>query len=287
MRENIIYIDDVELYKDSNWDCLLKPRSLISFSEEKRYTNILCVGIRKIIDDNYVAHFPHLKYILSPSTGLDHIKIINDNIKIISLNPSDVDDINASSEFTFLLILSILKKFPRVLSGEIRTDAEDLQNKTLGILGYGRIGKKVAKYAESMGANVIWHDINGGVSKDEIFKESDIVLVAVNCTEENRKYISKEDFEKMSAKKPYFINITRGFVVDEEALINALDNDQVVAVALDVVEDKRRFSKYLYHCDSRVIITPHVAGTTIQSRQKACNYVINKLFDILINKNED
>lgn len=274
MREAIIYIDDKNLYEGANWNNL----SASTFVDDARYANVLCVGIRKVIDDDYIAHFPNLEYILSPSTGLDHIQITNDNIQVIGLNPDEVEHISASSEFAFLLILAMLKRFQTVCTGKIVEEAEELQGKTLGVLGYGRIGKKVSKYAKAMGAIVTWHDKNNGVTKDYVLRNSDIILVAVNCIEDNRHYISREDFAKMD-RCPYFVNITRGFVVDEVAMIDALKNNRIKAAALDVVEDIRRFDSL----DSdnglcaNVIITPHVAGTTIQSRQKACDYVIAKL----------
>ena len=112
MREAIIYVDDEELYHGVNFGYLLAPALSAVTSKEKRFANVLCVGIRKLINDDYIAHFPHLKYILSPSTGLDHIQITNKDIEIINLNPADVDRINASSEFAFLLILAALKRFP-------------------------------------------------------------------------------------------------------------------------------------------------------------------------------
>jgi phosphoglycerate dehydrogenase-like enzyme len=265
-----MYIDDEKVFCDADWNLLLPNKFCFTKKED---ANVLCVGIDKIIDGNYIKECPNIEYILSPSTGIDHIKV-SKKVTIINLIPSMVKDIRASSEYTLLLILSLLRKFNAVLD-DTKVLGEDLYEKIVGLLGYGRIAKNLQVYLEAMGAKVIWHDIDDGKSKESVLEESDVVVVLVSSIENNRNYITYADFNRMN-KCPYFVNVTRGFVVNDKALLYALNNKKIRGAALDVVENKDVFEGYL-KCNNNLIITPHVAGSTIQSRKKACDFVIRRL----------
>src|SRR3990167_7253761 len=104
--------------------------------------DVLCVGLEKI-DDDLLRDVPSLKYILCPCTITDHLNI-SKNVNILSLDPSRVDHISASSEFVMLQILLLLRQNKSNLPGS------ELQGKTVGILGYGRIGKKVHKNCDPL-----------------------------------------------------------------------------------------------------------------------------------------
>jgi phosphoglycerate dehydrogenase-like enzyme len=239
----------------------------------------LCVGINKIIDDKFLESFPKLKYILSPATADDHIKTSNKNIKIIKLIPKEIKKIKASSEFTLLLILMLTRNMNFFFRGKNMPLGEDLCNKTVGLLGYGRIGKNLHRYLKALGCKVIWNDKKGGRSKKFVLNNSDIIIVLVNSIKENVNFINFDDFNEMH-KIPFFINITRGFVVNEKSLLDALENKKIKGAALDVVENYSYFKKYLQSYDN-LIITPHIAGSTRESRKMACDYVIKKLKEML------
>lgn len=276
-----IYIDDEDLYNLANWD-LLSPIKYNFVSN--RYANILCVGLSRLIDDNYISHFPNISHIISPTTAIDHISVSNKKIQIINLIPDQITDITASSEFTLLLIMSIIRRSQISFTGKIPLEAEDISGMTVGILGYGRIGKNIDRYLTAMGATVIWHDIASGCSKQEILSRSDIIVVCVSSKEENKKFVSSDDFSAME-KKPYFINISRGFIIDEIAMLKSLKNDKLRGVAVDVVEDANRYKEYMSKYN--LIITPHCAGTTVGSRAKACSFVLKKLKNIFLEREID
>lgn len=269
-----LYIDDTIVFENANWN-ILNP---INYQfTGKKDADVLCVGIKKNIDDDYVKDFSSLKYILSPSTGLTHIKDdIDKNIKIISLIPGEVEDISASSEFTITLTLSLLRRTNEVFSGKNNVIGEDIRDKTIGILGYGRIGKNIHKVFDALGAKVIWHDIccNDCLSKKDVLELSEIIIVLVSCVKENAHYIDYQDFSNMK-KCPYFVNIARGFVVNNMALLNALLIKKIKGAALDMDDNTFMFSDYLKN-NRNLIITPHIAGSTYQSYKKACDFVIRK-----------
>lgn len=283
-----LYIDDKVVFQNADWGILFDIE--YNFSEEKD-VNVLCVGIKKNIDENYIKQFPNLQYILSPSTGLTHIsEEVKNRVKVINLIPgevkdidlSSIKDISASSEFTVILTLSLLRRMNEIFCGKNNIVGEDIQGKTVGILGHGRIGKNVHKIFEAMGAKVIWHDILHveGLSKKDILELSDIIVVLISCTKENAHYIDYQDFSDMK-KCPYFINITRGFIVNNRALLNALLTKKIKGAALDVTDNISVFDDYLKNNDN-LIITPHVAGSTYQSYKKACDFVIEKLKNEII-----
>tara|TARA_Y100000034_G_scaffold133910_1_gene200860 strand:+ start:1569 stop:2414 length:846 start_codon:yes stop_codon:yes gene_type:complete len=274
----IINILEEDVFANANWSILKN----IEFC--KKDCEVLATGLHPITDD-YLNTYPNVKYILSATTGVDHIKISNKDVRIISLNPSEVGDISASAEFAILLILSILKRIDIGLVSLNRKSmsiGEDIYGKTIGILGYGRIGQKIAKWAEAMDCNTIFHDIKDGSSKEEVLRQSDIVLLSMSCVSKNRHYMARNEFNMMKHGS-YFINISRGFLVNEIDLIEAIENEIIKGAALDVIDNESLMRDYANR-SNKIIITPHMAGYTIQSQKKACDFVIKKLSKEICNE---
>lgn len=268
-----IYIDDKTVFDEANWSLL----SHVLFTDITDCDTI-CVGIDKVIDDKFIENAKNARYILCPSTGIDHIK--TKKLKIINIIPSEASHITASSEFTLLLILSILRKAHIAMSGN-KIIGQDISGKTVGLIGYGRIAKNIEPCLKNLGAKTIWHDNKlASRTKKEVLEQSDIVVLLINATEENRDFFSWQEFDLMKTGS-FFINVTRGFVVNEEALLNALQSKKIAGAALDVVNESSILCKYN---GDNLIITPHVAGSTTQSRKKACDFVLKKLSDL---HNED
>ena len=265
-----IYIDDKELFRFANFRLL----ESVQFTDDPNKAEVLCVGITRIIDDEYMIPFKNVKIILSPSTAIDHIQISKD-IEIIKLIPDEIGYITASAEFALFLILSLLRKAKQVLNEKV-VEASDVDGKIIGVLGHGRIGKHLEKYLTALNATVIWHDIaQESYTKKYILENSAVIVVAVSAIESNKDYINKEDFFLMK-QCPYFVNISRGFIVNEDDLIYALEHKQIAGMALDVVTDRSKFNGYASW--DNVILTSHIAGTTLESHKKACDFVIRKLY---------
>ena len=122
--------------------------------------------------------------------------------------------------------------------------SNELNGKTLGIIGYGRIGKKIFKFAKCFGMNVLVNDIvkvnlsnNQTSSLMNLFKNSDIVILAASYKDKNIKFINKKYFSA-SKKKIIFINTSRGELVNEDDLITGLKNGSISGAALDVVNNE-------------------------------------------------
>jgi D-3-phosphoglycerate dehydrogenase len=247
------------------------------------------------IDNKILKKFKNLKMIITPSTGINHIDMNNclkKNIKVESLKDKSITKkIYASSEFAFGLILSCLRNIPQgfeeVKKGnwrnvESKLRSIELKNKTLGIVGFGRIGSNCAKYAKSMGLKVLIYDPYKNINTKSIVKinnlknflnNSDIILIAVHLNNETKNMVNYKWFRLMK-KNSYLINISRGDVLNEEALIKNLKSKKIVSAAVDVIKNedkdisKNVLVKYAKKNDN-LIITPHIAGLTLDSEYKA------------------
>jgi len=165
----------------------------------------------------------------------------------------------------------------------------ELKDKIFGLIGFGAIGKKVCKLAQSFCAKVISYDpyINSNLKNefnlkfttfDEVIKNSNIISIHVPLNEETKNLINSNVFNKMS-KKPILINTSRGSIVNEKDLIVAYKNKNISGFALDVfgkepVEDN--FYKQIddtFNC----ILTPHISGVTQESNKKISEFIANKL----------
>ncbi|MBT3282747.1 D-glycerate dehydrogenase [bacterium] len=155
----------------------------------------------------------------------------------------------------------------------------NLRGKTLGVIGAGRIGSSVANIMTAgFGMNVIYFDIkkNDEFEKatgaefretiEEVLKEADVVTLHVPLLDSTRHLINKERLELMR-ETAYLVNSSRGPVIDEDALVEALREKQIAGAALDVFENEPALADGLAELEN-VVITPHIASATIETRQK-------------------
>lgn len=146
----------------------------------------------------------------------------------------------------------------------------DLAGKTLGIMGYGRIGKMVAKKASALDMNILIFDpyvstakLGKLVDRDTLLTESDIITLHLVVTPETKKGISEKEFKQMK-KTSVLINLGRGALVDQEALITALRTGEIGGAALDVFnEEPLPLTSELYKLEN-VLLTPHIASNTFE-----------------------
>jgi D-3-phosphoglycerate dehydrogenase / 2-oxoglutarate reductase len=265
-------------------------------SLKKDYDGWLCApSPGYVIDRELLDNFKNLKIIATPSTGINHIDIDEcrkRGIKVDCLiGTSFVKQIKASSEFTLTLILALVRKlniaikYP--LQGKWRKEENKLRSielfgKTAGIIGFGRIGNNVAKYLYSMGMKIIYYDPYVKNSKNmfkktdlnTLLKSSDVIILSAYLTNQTFNMCDENFFNRMK-KKPYFINTSRGELIREKALINALKKQKISGAAVDVIRDEQTKNiinnpliKYSIK-NNNLIITPHIAGLSIDSESKA------------------
>lgn len=281
------------------------------FKEFLRTANILFVRLGRMIDDSILCLAPNLKYILSATTALNHIDIESlkkREIRLFSLRDcmADIEDIAATAEHTWALLLSLVRNIPQAVSkvsskqwSRIGLWGTELKGQNLGILGYGRLGRKVAKFAKSFGMNIfICETDHSKIEEDyisvpieDLFSKCNIISIHVTSSVENTKLVSYELIEKMPPGS-IIINTSRGHIVDSLALVKGLRSGKLKGVAVDVLqnEEKGDFpNDPLYDCmieGFNVIITPHIGGATLESIEKAEMAVLNQFIKICNQKEE-
>ena len=268
-----------------------------------------CIIIRlgHKIDQNLLKHAGKLKVIVSATTGLNHIDVEEANsrgIKILSLKGETefLETVTATAEHTMGLILSLIRHTPQahnsVMSGAWDRNlfkGHDLFGKTIGIIGYGRLGKIVAKYSTAFGMNVMAYDTKS-ISKDEpvesaaldhVLSQSDIVTLHASYSPENEGVFDKTCFDRMK-KGAVFINTARGEIVNEKSLLEALETKHLSGAALDVIANEQDLPispindnpiyKYAREYDN-LILTPHIGGATYDSMYKTEIFMAHKLVE--------
>jgi D-3-phosphoglycerate dehydrogenase len=170
---------------------------------------------------------------------------------------------------------------------------DELLGKTVGLIGYGNMGKATAKRFSGFGCKVIFHDILPGlsddyasqVSLDELKKSADILSLHIPLTSETN-YLVNEKFISEMKKDFYFVNTARGKNVETKYLVEALKSGKIKGACLDVLEyEKASFEnletenedlKYLLESE-KTIVTPHIAGWTHQSKEKLAQVIVDKI----------
>lgn len=246
----------------------------------KNYDIVLCRFSKNI---NFFNNH-NIKFILSPTTGLNHIdkKYFNDkNVKIITLKNSYnfLKKINASTELTILLILNFQRKINKIFQTKKKIIGKEIYGKKIGIIGYGRIGKKVGKILKSFGAEIFFYDkkkIKGKKTLNFILKNSDIISIHIPLDEANINFLNDNRLNKIK-KNTLIVNTSRGEVIDECHLINKLKKKEL-SYATDVVsgenfDQSKRFLKLKF---DNLLITPHIGGLTEESIYKTDMHIYKK-----------
>ena len=245
------------------------------------------------------------KYILCAVTGLDHIDIeaCNDfGITIVSLkNESEfLKEVRATAEHTFGLMLALIRRtkfsFNHVESGLWNRNlfqGTELYKKKIGILGLGRLGEIVAKYADAFGMEVYYYDIepkqtNANFiccsSAEELCSKVDILSIHLPYDSSTHFLINKKLLD--NASKPiYLINTSRGGLVNEKDLFEKLITNKIAGYATDVLFGEPDIANNVLvnyaSKNENVIITPHIGGYTFESIEKTEYFIAKKLVDLI------
>ena len=279
--------------------CYLETKKMTQkeFEIELKYFQGALIRFNTKIDGALLRSNKNLKAIISPTTGLDHIDIKSAEelgIKVFHLRGSKkfLEKLPATAELTFGLMLSLYRKissaFLSVKSGNWDPGdyrGYELFGKTLGIVGYGRLGEKVSIMAISFGMKVIFFDpkkefntINGierVKSLDELLSRSDIISLHVHLSKQTHHMICYKEIALLK-NNSIIINTSRGSIIQSEALLDALKAGKILGAALDVLEDEKsiidkKVNRLIEYSKSNnnLIITPHIGGSTYESVEKA------------------
>ncbi len=239
---------------------------------------------------SFIAACPNLSMISVAFTGVDHIDMDACNERSILVSNAAGFSTESVAELSIGMILSLYRK---IVAGDSITRfggdragflGTELNGKTLGIIGAGAIGLRVADIASVFKCRVIAYNrseksVEGVefVSMDQLLKESDIVSLHVPLTDQTKGLIGKEEFKKMKPSA-ILINTARGPVVNSEALCKALENGEIAGAAVDVYEKEPPLEKeHILFTAPNLIMLPHLAFATNESFDKRIEIVMENI----------
>lgn len=254
---------------------------------------ILCN--KSAMDKHNLSLAKNVKYIGLFATGYNNVDLEYTNSRGITVCNAGSYSTDAVAQHVFALILNRYNKvsvYDKFVKDGLWTksrcfspfmEMSEVYGKTIGIIGYGSIGRKVAEIAKAFGMKVLAYNRSKKeelgvefVSLDELLLNSDIVTVHCPLNKESEKMCNKDFFEKMK-KEAYFINTSRGGVVDEDALFEALENEIISGAALDVVNVEPMTEECVLRNAKNIVITPHAAWAPIETRSRLLDIVEENL----------
>ncbi|XP_072416968.1 probable 2-ketogluconate reductase isoform X1 [Chiloscyllium punctatum] len=248
------------------------------------------------IDEKLLKSLPHLKAIINYGVGVDHLDLpmINSFGVKVANTPHVVD--NATAEMGMALMLASARN---ILEGQKITTCPDTKmyplswygvevtGATLGIIGMGRIGYKVAQRAKGFEMKILYYNRNRRTEEeerlvgacycakiDDLLLKSDFVMIVVSLTPQTSKMIGERELSLMKPNA-ILINISRGGVIDQDALVKALQNGVIRAAALDVSEPEPLPRNHPILQLPNVILTPHIGGAT----EKTTHEMLEKMIE--------
>lgn len=268
-------------------------------SKIKNYQGII-IRSRIPLDEHFLKSASHLKFIARVGAGLENIRIDIANELGIKIYNSPEGNRDAVAEHAIGMLLILMNRL-FIASQEVKEGiwkreenrGEELLGKTVGIIGYGNMGKATAQRLSGFGCIVIFYDIlpslsdeyGTQVSLEELKKHADILSIHLPEAPDTFHFVDEKLIAGME-KNFYLINTARGKNVKTPALIEALKSGKIKGVALDVLEyEKSSFENldshnadlhFLLQSD-KVIITPHIAGWTHESKTKLAQYIVDKI----------
>lgn len=304
------------LHIDSNHPLLLQQLSLAGFSNDEDYHcsraeieakihNYQGIVIRSRfkIDKDFLDKATQLEFIARVGAGLESIDVAEATQRNIALIAAPEGNRNAVAEHTLALLLGLFNKIntadAQVKAGHWNREANrghELDGKTVGIIGYGNMGKAFARKLRGFDVNVLCHDIleNLGdanakqVTLEELQRESDVLSLHIPWTPQTDKMVCR-DFINAFNKPFWLINTSRGKNVVTADLTQALQSGKILGAGLDVLEYEKGSFETLFHDGEppeafkylldapNVILTPHIAGWTYESHEKLAQTIVDKI----------
>jgi len=280
-------------YKASGWDEIAKQDC---FDD----VQVLIVRLAKKIDQTVLNKFPFLTHLVTATTGLDHIDIPSlekKQVRLVSLkdHPAFLQTIPSTAEHTWALLLALIRNIPaaneHVKSGKWDRDkfrGYQLKGKTIGIIGLGRTGGKLASYATAFDMKVQYFDPNvegqpflKKEKLEDLLADSDIISLHVHLKEDTHKLIGEQNITYIK-EGALLLNTSRGNVWDEAAICKLLFSKKIGGIATDVlstelVDIKQSPLWQAQQQNENVIITPHLGGATWDAMWSCEEFIVDQI----------
>lgn len=259
----------------------------------------LCCGVEDMIDSEVMDSGPRLKIVANYGVGYDNVDIQAATERGIMVTNTPEVLSQAVAEMTWCLLLCLARRAVEadsfVRAGRYKASGPrfflgtEIGRKTLGIIGAGRIGTAVARKAAAFNMQILYHDLveNKKLEKmsakktglDYLLEHSDFVSLHISLTGESIHLIGERELALMK-KTAYLINTSRGKVIDETALVKALEKKRVAGAALDVYENEPQITRKLLKMRN-VVLTPHIGSATKETRDKMSIMVAKNCIAVL------
>ena len=307
------------LHVDSNHPSLIKKLDAEGYNNIEGYTLTLEAVLRNQhlydgivirsrfdIDRDFIEQAPNLKFVGRVGAGLESIDTAFAEERGIALFSAPEGNMNAVGEHALGMLLSLFNNLNRadrqVREGMWYREANrgvELEGKTVGIIGYGNMGRSFARKLKGFDVKVICHDIKAGVGDEhaeqvslkQLQLEADVVSLHTPWTPETNHFINKEFINGFS-NHFWFLNTARGKSVVTEDLVEALRCGKILGAGLDVLEYEKSSFEHLFSDEDtmpnalqelllmeNVIFSPHIAGWTAESHVKLAKTIASKIID--------
>ncbi len=262
---------------------------------------VITMLTEKVDAEFLAAAGPQLKIVANHAVGFDNIVVPDCTAAgVMATNTPDVlTETTADTAFALLMAGArrvgegerFLRSGTRWIWGPLMMLGQDVHHKTIGIVGFGRIGQAVARRARGFGMNVIYADAfklpdeveaeTSAVRRDldDLLEEADFVSIHTNLTPETRHLFGAEQFKRMK-DTAVLVNTSRGPVVDEAALADALESGEIFAAGLDVFENEPAVNEKLLGLENAVVI-PHLGSATVDTRNAMGALAVENVFAAL------
>lgn len=272
--------------------------------------------LRYNLDADVLRGFPSLRFLLTPTTGLNHIDVdfaISRGIRVISLRdfPELIRCFSSTVEVCWWHILELTRRcgeFQKSVGSGVWNrylfDTYSLRNKKMGIVGFGRLGEKVAAIASAFSMPVFFSELNPErialgtslgythSSLTALFGSCHVISIHVDDRKENSNLINGEVLNHIKDQTPILINTSRGFILNEEDVLASLQMKKLSGLGVDVISDESNFShgkqiqdnvfwraKFMHGMS--ISITPHIGGATLDSMSASSLVVLDRLQTLL------
>lgn len=273
----------------------IKPDEL---QQSVKEYDILVVRSRTKVTKEIIDANTNMKIIARVGVGLDNIDVEYAKSKNIQVINAEVAAMNSVAELVIGLMLSLARNIPTAdtaikngkwLKKELK--GIELKGKYLGIVGVGKIGRRIGRIARGFGMNLIGYDVVpidqqfarevGLITTDlnTLLGSADFVTLHVPLTNDTKYMINEQTLSRMK-KTAYIINTSRGAVIDEQALYKALKEGKIAGAALDVFEVEPPTNNELVKLPN-VVCTPHIGAQTVEAQELAANVIAERIIQLM------
>ncbi|MDG0843190.1 D-glycerate dehydrogenase [Staphylococcus equorum] len=301
-----LFIEQLETLADVEvWNESYTPMPRDKFLASLKDATACLITLSEKIDEEVMEAAPHLKVIANMAVGFDNIdvQLVQSKGIVVTNTPGVLTETTAELGFTLMLTVArrIVEAEQYVQRGEWQSwgpyllAGKDLYNAKVGIYGMGDIGKAFARRLKGFNANIMYHNRSRHkdaeealgalyVPFDTLLEHSDFIICTAPLTEDTRNKFDTAAFKKMK-NNAIFINIGRGAVVDEQALVNALQDGEIAACGLDVLRQEPIEMTHPLLSMKNAVIVPHIGSASVLTRNRMIQLCVDNIRLVLSHKN--